>query len=207
MAQRKWGIDLTCEEKVVSEDHLSVSSSDRPIFNLDFAMDFCENAKDMDFLSTVESALPNSVGGADLFLAVHKVSYQPLSFKLILGDAFPLRFFADCINSIESHLQDHVMLSNLRAAGIGQDELERALHVEESVYCRILLVGEDICFLYFMEDDRPVQRASRYVIPTHLSRGEVDCHVAGSRILCFDGWISTGVPNTEIKVVAVRDRR
>jgi len=203
VANNEWGRSIPCDVTIVSEERLSISTKRRPIFNSDFSIEFMEDSHKQEFISAVECALPNAIGGADIFLAVDPSTYTPLAFKLILGDAFSLDDFAEYVQKIETYLKADAVVAQLRTIGISPGEIERATSVTNSQYLRLCVVRNEICFSLQFSDDQHLGYATSLRV-TDDDHATFDCYVESDRISCVDGWMSTEVEKSEYTLVAVR---
>ena len=190
LGKDEWGVDLLTNVHPVVEEHIECTSRERPLFNLDFRLHFADDPAPAGSLSTVRCALPNAMGGADVFLAVDKECRRPLSLQMILGDAYPPRFFKRYIRHVECVLRSDAIRRTTEDAGIDRTTCDRAFRIRNSQYCRFLVIGTDICFLWFTVNERPAQYGRRLTLMSDESLGQVFCRVDGRHIVAVDGWVS-----------------
>ena len=215
LMQQKWGTRLHSEPAVLRE-HSSepLTASKAPNFNCDFVLDFVEDFTEWrDRDGTMNTALPNTFG-ADLYLFVETRTFSPLHFELMFGGAFSMKYYIPYIARVEAAVRDAVAsqegVGSARAPRSGWDsigkqsrrELLRRVAVRESASARVLVVGNDICFLYFPSDRTPVMRGSRFDLAESDDR-QIACYLDGDEIVCFDGWVRTEVAGSDGVLIAL----
>lgn len=192
LMQEKWGTAIQSDPQVYRE-YLEPSSAvaRRPDFNSDFVIDFVDDFTALpDWEGTMQTALPNTLG-TDLYLFVQTSSFTPLRFEMMFGKAFSIDDFGKYIEHVESTVIDAVTCLSAVNRVFKQTLLQQA-SIAKSRYARILVVGGDICFLYFPSEDMPVRRGEQFDLATDNDR-RIACHLTGDEIVCFDGWIRTDV--------------
>lgn len=200
LIKEKWGAAMESEPKVLKE-YSAASSEDgrRPSFNRDFTIDFVDDFTEFEREGTMNTALPNTLG-ADLYLFVETPTLKPLHFELMFGDAFPIEYYTPYIERVESAVRDAVTRWQM-VGGVASPMLLHQVRVAEAVCARFLVVGGDICFLYFPTEASPVMRGERFDLAMRDDRF-IACHVTGDEILCFDGWIGSVIPDSDRMLVA-----
>lgn len=206
-----WGIDLDPSVGVVAQWY-DCERMEPVHFNRDFRLEFDErDLGTIDGMSWMAAVLPNTLG-AEVFLTVEKGTYKPLLLHLLGGEAFPMKYFATYIRNIETML-NHLAASQTkgRSAGShGNEAIEagkvlegriKEISIKESAYSRILVVGNDICFLVLPEATSPTMCGARHELIRSLEC-EVCCYLDGSKTVCLDGWITTQIPTSEYKLAA-----
>jgi hypothetical protein len=197
----KWGVTLKADPMVLKESAWEPLKSGKPAkFNSDFILDFVE-----DFTAwpgsagTMNTILPNTFG-AEAYLYVDTAAFAPLHFEVMAGAAFSIKYYAPYIERVETAIRDAV-LSQQGIDRPSQQALLRRVPLRKSACARVLVVGGDVCFLYFPSDGVPVMRGSQF----DLAESN-DCHIAcyldGAETVCFDGWIRTEVTHGERVLVA-----
>lgn len=201
LMQGKWGVGLRSEPIVVKERFSEpVRKEKGPKFNCDFVLDFVE-----DFLEvrerdgTMNTALPNTLG-ADVYLFVERPSLHPLHLELMFGEAFSIKFYSQYIARTEAAIREAVLSQRL-AAKLSQSALLQRLPVKKAACARVLVVGGDVCFLYFPSEAVPVMRGLRFDLAESDDR-HIACYLDDEEIVCFDGWIKTDVTRSERVLVA-----
>jgi len=189
LGRKEWNVDLSMDFRVIAEDHFEGLGGKPPLFNLDFRMDFAEDTSPEGFLYTAECALPNAIGGADVFLAVHPDCRTPLSLHLILGHAFPLRFFKKYVKQVERVLQSGDVSAALDANDLDAKLCRRTMRVKNSLCCRLFVINDDICFLLHMLDEGPEMSGRRVTLLSDESLGEVCCYADAGQVAIIDGWM------------------
>lgn len=178
------GIAFDGPVDVVREHYYPMSSTATKHFNIDFMLEFIAADELKDFKSHCASVLPNTLG-AEVFVTIDVRSSRPLLTELISGEAFPIRYFKTYILAVEATLGRSLLNVNLG----------------NCAFCRIFVVGNDICFLASPTDRIPAQRGQR----SQLRTGEeesIDAYFEGNELVCVDGWIRTEVKQSEWKLVA-----
>ena len=79
--------------------------------------------------------------------------------------------------------------------------LLRRLPVKRSACARVLVVGGDVCFLYFPSEPVPVMRGLRFDL-TESDDRQIACYLDEDEIVCFDGWIRTEITRSDQVLVA-----
>ena len=124
---------------IVEEYYADFPNSRGVRFNNDFVLQFVPHGKLANFASHCVSILPNTLG-SELFVVFDKRTSMPLRTELMGGGAFPAKHFKKYIDRIEAELSALALQIDLRGGA----------------YCRIFVVGNDICFLFFPTDPRPI---------------------------------------------------
>jgi hypothetical protein len=190
--QEKWGTAIHSFPQVYRE-YLEPSSAvaREPDFNSDFVIDFVDDFTVLpDWEGTMQTALPNTFG-TDLYLFVQTSSLMPLRFEMMFGKAFSIGDFAEYIERVESTVIDAVTSLSTVDKVFKQELLQQA-SIAKSRCARVLVVGGDICFLYFPCEDMPVRRGGQFDLATDNDR-RIACYLTGDDVVCFDGWIRTDV--------------
>lgn len=170
---------------VLSEYHAPPrTGAKRPYFNADFVLRFVEPAVWPEHKSFCARVLPNTLG-AEVFLTVNAATGQPLMTELDSGEAFPLKYFRRFTDEVERELA----------------KLNAPMRFQASSYCRVFVVGSDICFLSFLDDILPSTRGNRLVLRDD-GDASVISYVVGEQFVCVDGWMKTDVPSSDRFLVA-----
>ncbi len=205
LMEEKWGVRMQSEPQVLKE-YLAESSKStkRPNFNRDFSLDFVEDFTEWrDREGTMNTALPNTFG-TDLYLFVETHTLNPLHFELMFGEAFSIRYYAPYIDHIEAAVREAV-LGREGMDKCSQQALLRRMPLKKSACARVLVVGGDICFLYFSTEVVPVMRGTRLDMVQSDDR-HIACHLDCEKLVCFDGWIRTEIAASERVLVAQSDK-
>jgi hypothetical protein len=153
-------------------------------FNLDYYLQFVEDAAIRNCRSFCARVLPNTMG-AEVFVTIDKDTSRLLRMELLCGEAFPIKYFRQHIDQIEDELR----------------RLSVSVRLGRSAYCRVFVIENDICFLAFPSDSSPVMRGEKRVLHSS-AESAIECYVDSGDLVCVDGWIRTHVADSEWKLVA-----
>jgi hypothetical protein len=123
--------------------------------------------------------------GAEVFVTVDAETGRPLMTELDSGEAFSLKDFNPYIERIEFEL----------------GRLRLPMRFKASSYCRVFVIGDDICFLAYSDDVVPVNRENRNVLRTDIEASVVT-YTVDDKLVCVDGWIKTDLVASEWFLVA-----
>jgi hypothetical protein len=201
LMEEKWGVGMQSEPPVLKEysaEPLRVGK--RLSFNRDFSLDFVEDfTESRQREGTMNTALPNTFG-TDLYLFVETPTLNPLHFELMFGEAFSIKYYAPYIKRVEAAVRDAV-LSQQGIGILSREALLQRVPLKKSASARVLVVGGDVCFLYFPSEAVPVMRGSYFDLAESGDR-HIACYLDGDEIVCFDGWIRTEVAASDRVLVA-----
>jgi hypothetical protein len=181
------GIDLQASDPVVSEYYAPPRTKSRVRFNNDYFLEF---AAEKDQSKTATKAygsviLPNTLG-VQVFLVVDENTSKPLMTELLGGEAFPIKYFKEYVDKIEDRLA----------------ELSCPMDLHQTLYCRIFVVGCDICFLAFPNDTSPIVRGKRELLYAD-EESSVAFSVDRAEVVYVDGWIRTEIAERDQKIEAI----
>jgi hypothetical protein len=201
LMMEEWGVRLASAPLVVKEHSWEPFKNARPPkFNSDFTLDFVDDFTARPGRSgTMNTVLPNTFG-AEVYLYVERPTFAPLHFELMSGAAFPIKHYTPHIGRLEKAIRDAV-LSGEGLDSVLQGRLLQQIAVTKSAWARILVVGGDVCFLYFPTEALPTIRGTQLGLAEGDDR-QIVCHLDGDEIVCFDGWVRTEVATSEHVLVA-----
>ena len=185
------GQALLEEVAVVEESHALKGLAPRMrAFNVGFLLAFVEGgpaALPEPLETRVLQALPHAIG-AELFLTLDSKSKQPLLLHLLGGEAFTRRHFAPYIQRAQ-------------VAVSGAVPEHSAIQLHRARYCRILVVGDRICFLAADNvPPAPIGVAER----VETESMQIDLYRRDGKTVCIDGWVQFEPPApSEWRLVAV----
>jgi len=145
--------------------------------------------------------LPNALG-AELFLIVDKATLAPTALELNGGCAYSIKYYATLVGLVEESLREAVKLRKPRQTGRQWREVFQCIPIRHAAFARILVVGNDVTFLYFSEETTPVMRGRRVDLAQQDDR-EICFYIDGDEIVCFDGWVRVEITRTERTLVAL----
>ncbi len=203
MIKKRWGKTNDRAPTIVSAYVADPDKTKRkPWFNCDFCIDFIER-RDADWCDceiTANSILPSTLG-AELFLAIDPSEIKPMRLELIGGQAFSIKHYVTYIQHVEEAIQHSLASQAGRPSPYPWREWLRLVPVKKSAFARVLIIGEDITFLYFPADMKPAMQG-QCVNLVQQDGCEINVYVDNGQLVCFDGWIRTKVEPSEMKLVA-----
>lgn len=199
--QAKWKSELLSFPAVVTETVAEPTNPRvRHRFNCDFILDFVDwQSASCERAASAWSILPNALG-AELFLIVDKATLRPTALELNGGGAFPMAHFAKYLDGVEVAVREA-----LRHCDEGKPisrEVLQCTSVRRAAFARILVVGNEITFLYFPNETMPAMRGKCVSLASAEDR-LVECYYDLGQIVCFDGWVKTEIIATDQVLVAV----
>jgi hypothetical protein len=203
--ESKWKGDVAPAPAVLSESIAEpAGQAERPWFNCDFILHFVDwGTVKSKRSAAVCSVLPNTIG-AELFLIVEKATLSPTALELNGGSAFSIRYYGSYIDVAEAALRAAVERRGCRETALLRNELTGSIPIRMAAFARILVVGNDVTFLYFPSETRPVMRGKRVSL-VRRDACEIDFYADGDEIVCFDGWVRVDVSATERVLVALAE--
>lgn len=177
----------------------------KPWFNCDFILDFVDpRAVKAKRSASVCSVLPNALG-AELFLVVEEDSLFPTALELNGGRAFSLTHYVQYVDLVEEAIKNAVEQQNGPAAQHPHWSLVERASIHNAAFARVLVVGNDVTFLYFPNDSVPTVQGRCINIAEGDDR-EIYYYLDGDDVVCFDGWIRTDVPESDRVLVAMPEQ-
>ena len=186
----------------VIDEWLLQSSANEKSFNGDFVLR-CQPELPARFKSIAKPILPNTVG-AELFITRDVESNCLYQAELMGGPAFPYRYYAPFVKLMERRvLCGKERLARHIHADASQAEhlLSKLSRVRGSLFARIMLVGDDLTFLLFATNPRPLPGCSSIQIAESLE-GETNVLKQGAAFVGLDGWMKCPVAPSEWQLVA-----
>ena len=178
-------VSLETSGPVVVEHYAPPRTSSRVRFNNDFSLQFVPSERLVRFKSVGASILPNTIG-VDVFVTIDEQTSQPLMTELLGGEAFSLKYFKEHVDKVEERLA----------------KLSHPINLRRTSYCRIFVIGNDICFLAFLNNEIPAIRGERELLCAD-AESSIACSMEGGDLVYVDGWIGTYVAESERKLEAL----
>ena len=149
-----------------------------------------------------EAILPQTMG-VEVYVCVEKDTQYLISFDLVGGEGFSIKYYKKYISKIESSIDAVIAKMTSFHPSKEQytnDALDAKLQVEvfadyrkplaKCRYLRVFVIDGIIYFLAFPKDEIPEQRGTSYcLIENELAR--VDCGFDSEGIVYLDGWLKT----------------
>lgn len=204
-----WGESLNSIPSVLAESIDSGRTRDNARFNNDFCLDFVDpSVSNYEHITTSTSILPNSLG-PEVFLTVERETFAPMRLELMWGASFPFTYFKDHIALVEHALREALLswldIPSPMGSDVAQPErlnLDVSQAISRSAFARVMVVGDDVCFLCFPNHAAPAMRGAAQTIARADTHG-IDVLVDGKNIVCLDGWVRTHVPRKDEILVAL----
>jgi hypothetical protein len=181
------GIGMQASDSIVREYYAPPRTRSRLRFNNDYSLEFVSE-EDRSKVATKAYGsviLPNTLG-VQVFLVVDARTSKPLMTELLGGEAFPIKYFKEHVEKIEDRLT----------------QLSCPINFHRTSYCRIFVVGCDICFLAFPNDANPTVRGKQELLSAN-EESSIACSVEQAEIVYVDGWIRTEVSESNRKLEAI----
>ncbi len=115
--------------------------------------------------------------GAEVFVTINTVTGEPVMTELLSGEAFSLKYYRRYADQVEAEIA----------------RLGVPLRFRRAEYCRMFVIGGDVCFLLFPDDSEPSVRGTRKLLRDD-DAGVIAAYVEGDELVCVDGWLQTEVP-------------
>jgi hypothetical protein len=190
-------MELTSEPSVLNELHVSrTGRQQKRFFNKDFILEFVNRATmTTNHRSLMAPFLPNTIG-VDIFLSIDQDTKAPLLMETMCGEALGPEYYGEYIDRIEE------MIANVvRTADYSITETSR---VAKARYSRVIVVGNDICFLICPELETPTMNGERRRVH-HSQYGDVYFQGNHGSVACIDGWLrASPTAKSEWKVEVVQ---
>lgn len=202
--QKKWGERSLVIPHILTETIATPARvTRRPWFNCDFILHFVDWRPPRSQRTAAGcSILPNALG-AELFLVVEKETLSPTALELNGGGAFTMDHYDRYIDIVETAVREALVVSHERNAQLHKDGSPGISRVKEAAFARILIVGNDITFLYSPGRHTISSIEGRRVTLSQAEDRQIDCYLQAEEVLCFDGWIRTEVITTKHMLVSM----
>lgn len=176
---------LEASDIVVAEYYAPARTSSRTRFNNDFSLHLVPMDRIDRFKSCCAGILPNTIG-VDVFVTIDDHTGKPLMTELLGGEALPITYYDEHIEKVEMQLS----------------LLSRPIRFRKTLYCRVFVIENDICFLAFPNHSTPVVRGRHEILYTS-SESSIGCSMEGGDVVYVDGWIRTNIVESEVLLEAI----
>jgi hypothetical protein len=150
-----------------------------------------------NFMTFAQPVMPH-VLGSEIFVTVDKESLSPLVVTMMEGAAFPIEDFAQYVDEVNELLQKTSQFGDRGTS------IER-LQLNDTAYCRVLVIGDEITFLAFCESQYPTGFAKAIELHSKVDSHQVIDLFEQEKLIAVDGWMKTTPVQSDFKLWATRE--
>jgi hypothetical protein len=204
-----WPVDMRSPLYVHTEWYSDLrETADGPGFNRSFSLEFIEEVVGEQAVDCMPASVHPNVIGVELMLTVDEKTRKPLMMELLGGEALGPEDFQDYTNLVKETVRQALTEEEGKAlTPCLEADIRNVCRcpIETMLFARVLVIRGDICFLFCPFHETPGHWKNRLSLRTE-GESAVACYAEGTRIVCVEGWVRSGIERDDRKMVVLWDR-